>query len=96
MWNVLVPHPCVWRLRIGRGVLAAEVPPKGAKGPGPTPGSQPRVPVPGRDVPSTSGCKNQRGWWLSGSQGCGSRGHPLKGPSRELTADGLPCPELQH
>ena len=52
-------HTHKW-LKIRRGMLSAEVPPpQRVRGPSSTPGHQPRVPVPGRQVPITSGCKNQ-------------------------------------
>ena len=52
-------HTHKW-LKIRRGMLSAEAPPpQRVRGPSSTPGHQPRVPVPGRQVPITSGCKNQ-------------------------------------
>lgn len=62
----------VRRLKTGRGFSA--------RGPDPTPGSRPRVPVPGTEVPMTGGCGNQRRWWPSGTQGGGSPRPRLEAP----------------
>ena len=66
MWNQLAPHPCEPD-KIGREV-------SGAKRPSPTIGPQPRVPVTGREVAITSGCKNQQGLRLWKTETAGTPG----------------------
>ena len=80
MWHGVaeqaVPHSIKIGIKIGRDTLGVRIP-----APGQT--SQPRVPVPGRYIPITSGCENQwdLGWQkkLQDSQEA-----PLKGPAVDL------------
>lgn len=58
----LVPNPCVAD-KIGRDTLAAEVPTE-----------ERGIPVPGREVPVTSGCNNQWGLWLNETEAAGVPG----------------------
>ena len=82
-WNRLVPHPHVVDKNLGwtsweRGVQAPHLP------------SQPRVPVPGRWILTTSGCKNLQGlsWWKKLLE---PQAVPLKEPLHWLTySDSLP------
>ena len=50
---------------------------------------RPRVPVPGRQVPTTSGCKNQWGlsWWKKILE---PQAVPLKEPTQEIMSGSLP------
>lgn len=59
-------HSYVWQMKIGRDILASEVPPEVQGGLSPTPDPEPRVPVPERDVPITSGCKKAVGIEVEG------------------------------
>ena len=59
MWMRPAPHPCVSG-KSWEGHLTAEFPPKEQGIPDPHQAPQPRVPVPGREVPMTSGCKTQQ------------------------------------
>ena len=52
-------HAHVCWLKIRRDILAVEVPHEEHGGPAPHQIPQPRVFVPGREVPIASGCKNQ-------------------------------------
>ena len=63
--------------KFGRDIL-------GVKSPSPTLGPQPRVPVPGRYVPTTCGCKNQQGlrWWKKLLE---PQAVPLKEPTHRLS-----------
>ena len=69
-----VPHSIKIGIKIGRDTLGVRIP-----APGQT--SQPRVPVPGRYIPITSGCENQ---WELGRQKKlqDSQQTPLKGPAQ--------------
>ena len=51
--------------------------------PSPNQTTQPRVTVPGRYIPITSGCKNQWGWERRKKLWC-SQDPPLKGPAKDL------------
>lgn len=58
--------------------------------------AQPRVPLPGGEVPTISGCENQLRLQLSEKESCGSwRLFLLKGPHAALLADILARSELQ-
>ena len=57
MWNRLAPTH-MWQIKIGRGISAAEVPPRGQGIQDPHQAPHLRVPVPGREIPITLGCKN--------------------------------------
>ena len=48
----------VWRIKIGRDISAAEVPSEEQGVPAPHQAPHLRVPVPGREVPITSGSEN--------------------------------------
>nr|KAF6399065.1 hypothetical protein HJG59_010190 [Molossus molossus] len=87
-WRDGWSHTHVWRIkirrlpRLGRSFLRTE-------GTRPTPGAPLRVPVPGREVPITSGWKNQRELRLREAEAAGAPGSSLKGPRTDLS-DSLP------
>ena len=63
------PAP-VWQIKSEREISAVEVSPEEPGVPAPHHGPQPRVPEPGRDVPTTSSCENQQGLRPSDTEGC--------------------------
>ena len=64
MWKSLVPHPCmVDKNQVG--IFVCEDPRYGARGLSPTIGLPTQVSAMRREVPITSGCKNQWGLCLS-------------------------------
>ena len=77
MQNGLVPHPRV--VDKNSGGISQE---QGV--PTPHQALKPKVPVPGRYVPTTSGCKNQQGlsWWKKLLE---PQSLPLKEPKQALT-----------
>lgn len=54
------PSIHMWRLRMRRDILVAEVPREERGVPAPHPASQPRAPVVGRGIGTTAGIETQR------------------------------------
>ena len=81
--NGLVLHPCL--LDKNSGEISQEW-----RMPAPHQGPQSRVPVPGREVLTTSSCKNQQGLseW---KKLLGSQAVPLKEPTHRLTPSECLC-----
>ena len=73
MWNGLVPHASVpdknWE-----GHLICRGPHEEQGVPSPHQALQSRIPMPGREVPITAGCKNHQGVWLSEMEASGVPG----------------------
>lgn len=65
----LAPHPYVTE-KIKRDIWTVE-----QEIPVPSQAPQPRVPVPGREVPMTSGCENQQRLWLRETESCRNSRH---------------------
>ena len=59
----------MWQIKIGRDILTMEVPSEEQAAMIPSQATQPRDPVPEREVPITSGCKNQQRLWLRETEG---------------------------
>lgn len=72
-------------LRIGKGVLAEEVPTEGQGTPAPHQAPHHRAPVPGSGIPTTTGCENQQGLHLSEMEGCCEPTYQPKGPPTDST-----------
>ena len=93
-WNGLVPHSHVMD-KNWEGYLGSRSLPEEPGVPVPHQVPHPRAPVLGREVPITSGCKNQRGLWLSEMEGnCIPSQFLTKGPHMDLLR--LTPSELQH
>ena len=71
-------------LRIGRDISTAKVSPEEQGVLDPHQNSQPRVPVPGKEVPIISGCENQWGLLMSEAWLLESQAFVLKGPHMDL------------
>lgn len=88
------PTPMGGTLKIKRDTLAAEVPPEEQGGTAPHQASQPRVPMPGTEVPTTFSCKNEGDWGYVTWRLLESQAFLLKGPHTDLL--GLTPTELHH
>ena len=75
--------------KIGRDILATEFFLEERGVPVPHQDPQPRVPVPGREGPITSGCENQKGLWMSEIEAFGDPGISLNEPVHRLTQNHL-------
>ena len=82
-------------IKIGRNILAVEIPPEQRQFPAPHQALHPRVLVLGREVPITSGCKNQQGLRLGDTEAFwGTRQFLLKDLCTDLYR--LTSSEIQH
>lgn len=74
----------MWWLRIRRDISAVDVPPEERGVPAPHWAPQLGALVPGRRIPTTSGCENQWGFRLGEMEGCWKPRHPPTGPVHRL------------
>ena len=75
-------HTQVWQIKIGRDISATEDLPEEGGIPAQHQTPQPRVPVPGREVPISSGCKKPAGIEAERDRGLlESQAFPLKEPT---------------
>ena len=63
------PPTSMWQLKLGRNILAVEVPTEEQRFTAPQQNSQHRVLVPGRQEAIISGCKNQQRLFLGETEG---------------------------
>lgn len=76
------PHTDMWLLKIRRDISITEVCPW--RNMGSQPHTRPRVQVPGKEDPITSGCENQQRLWLSEMEGSWNYSHSSYGTCAQI------------